>query len=149
MIVKWLTPGERRETARLVLAMALGSAAGVLIISALDWDRHASLLRLNHHRNRTELIQLHDQIAVGMSAAEATQVLERFRSSHLHLDHASPGASRWHVSTPLELGATNWTLDVQFSDGSVSATRVRTVDGEHYHPTGAPADRGDWRSTGR
>jgi hypothetical protein len=144
-----LTPDERRYTARLALAGALGCAAGVLIVGVFDWDRQASLLRLNHHRNRAELIRLHDQIDVGMSAAQASQVLERFRSSHLRLDHARPEASPWYISTPLEIGATNWTLDVQFSDGRISATRVRTEDGEHRRPTGAPPDRGVWRSADR
>ena len=103
-------------------AVALVCAAGGLLAWVwLDWDRNASLLRLNHHRNRTELIQLHHQVAVGMSAADAAQVLDRFRSSHLELYHAKPGESEWHISTPSELGATNWTLGVQFSDGRISA----------------------------
>jgi hypothetical protein len=130
--------------------VALVCAGGGLIAWVwLDWDRNASLLRLNHHRNRTELIQLHDQVAVGVSAADAAQVLDRFRSSHLELHHAKPGAPQWHISTPSEFGATNWTMDVQFSDGRISATRVRTDDGEHRRPSEAPADRGMWRSTDR
>jgi hypothetical protein len=72
------------------MRMPSGNFVGYLVVAimfsgfmALTWESNKIFLGLNHHRNRTELIQLHDQVAVSMSAADAAQVLERFRSSHL------------------------------------------------------------------
>jgi hypothetical protein len=121
--------------------------AGVLTGIVLTWDHHKSRFRFNSERNRAELIQLHDQFALGMSAEDATKVVERYRSSHLRmfLDRGS----EWYIITPSEIGASNWDLRVQFVDGRISATRVRTADGDSYRPPGAPPDRGIWLSSER
>jgi hypothetical protein len=47
----------------------------------------------------------------------------------------------WSAAAPLEFGAGNWVVLIEFQGEHVSALRVRTADGVHHHPTGAPADK--------
>ena len=49
----------------------------------------------------------------------------------------------WLGSAPLEFGAGNWVLAIEFLGDQVSTVRVRKGDGlqEIHHPVEAPADK--------
>jgi hypothetical protein len=97
----------------------------------------------NRERNHQELLALNAALGLGVSQHEVRVVLARPEFSHLELLGADGGSEEWWVYTPLEFGAQNWILGLQFTDGRLSATRVRMADGD-FHPIGAPLDRGSW-----
>ena len=49
----------------------------------------------------------------------------------------------WLGSAPLEFGAGNWVLAIEFQGDQISAVRVRKGDGlqDVHHPTEAPPDK--------
>jgi len=61
----------------------------------------------------------------------------RFRGLTLRED--SP--VEWGVEAPIETGAKNWVLYIEFKDSKVAALRVRTADSKNEHPKSAPPDQ--------
>jgi hypothetical protein len=57
---------------------------------------------------------------------------------HLTLNKFSD--DRWRVATSFGFTAHHWLLDLDFTDGQLSAMRIRTNDGPHDHPDEAPSD---------
>jgi hypothetical protein len=80
---------------------------------------------------------------LGASKQEVDTLLQRPDARHLEMPGRDVSSDEWWIETPLEIGAKNWTVGLQFTNGRLSATRVRMADGD-YHPDGAPPDRGIW-----
>ena len=87
--------------------------------------------------NRTALLQLYEAVAVGSSHAEVLAAYWQHRTEELKLSAERPSA--WSVRMPLEFGASDWLLLVEFRDDRVSAVRVRMSDGPP--PKDGPKDK--------
>lgn len=61
----------------------------------------------------------------------------RFQGLTLH----ESSSTEWGVETPIEFGAKNWVLYIEFKDSRVAALRVRTADSKNEHPKSAPPDK--------
>lgn len=92
--------------------------------------------------NRAALLRIRDAIPIGASHADVLTVYWQYRTDRLRI--WAEGPKGWSISTPLEFGARNWYLRIDFEDGRVAALRVRTEDGPS--PKNGPPDKERSRS---
>jgi len=134
-IAFWRTARERKRSylvAGLVLVL-LAYYAWWLLLSGDTFHTHSA-----NAANRAALVRLHTALRIG---AVRSSVLDEYWSQRtpdlrLHVD----AADQWVVSMPLEFGANDWTLIIEFRNNVVSAVRVRTSDGPG--PAEGPPDKG-------
>jgi hypothetical protein len=120
-----------------ILTLAL--MAGVIV--AIVWSVVGEPL-FHRGRNRGQVVALYEKLQSGMPKQQAQHVIDSGEYPNLRSARVDEvNKDRWYVSTPLEFGATNWTLWVEFSAGRVSALRIRTADGDWEHPPEAPPDK--------
>ncbi len=86
--------------------------------------------------NRTSLLKVRESIRLGDGYEDVLRAYWQHASSELRLVPVSP--KTWSVSMPHEILAMDWVMYIDFSNGKVSAIKVRTSDGPP--PPGAPAD---------
>ena len=87
--------------------------------------------------NRAVLLQVYEAVSVGASHSEVLSAYWQRRTDDLRLFADRP--TDWIVTIPLEFGASDWKLLIEFQDGRVSAVRVRTSDGPP--PKDGPKDK--------
>ena len=98
-----------------------------------DWLRtHAS-----NAANRAALTQLHTEIHLGSGYEDVLRTYWRRRTAELRL--AADHPTDWRVAMPVEFGAADWNLVIEFRDGLVTNVAVRTSDGPA--PMDAPAEK--------
>jgi hypothetical protein len=93
---------------------------------------------------REALVRIHSAINVGDSYDAVLQTYWSHRTRYLQLFAESP--EYWRVAMPLEFGASDWTLILEFRNARASAVQVRTSDSPHrggYRPEEAPKDKDD------
>ena len=101
------------------------------------WFTEVFHTKKNNEPNRIARLAIRDAIALDASYSEVLGTYWKHRTDSLRLFAERP--TRWSIETPLELGARNWGLSVEFEDGKVTAVRVRTSDGPK--PKGGPEDK--------
>jgi hypothetical protein len=81
-----------------------------------------------------------ENVQPGMSRKRVRQEMDsgKYTDLNFHRD-----GQLWLGSAPLEFGAGNWVLAIEFLGDQVSTVRVRKGDGlqEIHHPVEAPADK--------
>jgi hypothetical protein len=87
--------------------------------------------------NREALRKIHQMIDLEMSYEDVLHVYWKESLRDLRLYAESPES--WYISTPLEFSATNWDLNIDFTDEQVSALRIRILDGAV--PQDGPQDK--------
>ncbi len=116
--------------------VALWSLSGAFIVAIL-WQPVVDPF-LNRAKYRSQVIDLYRAVEPGLPAADLDAIpRDKYPNLSLHLDDSGLVAS-----APLEFGAKNWVLHVAVADGVVATVRIRTEDGLHDHPAGAPPDKG-------
>ena len=88
---------------------------------------------------RSEVVEVFNAIRGGASQQEVERTMSSMEHGQLRLLKVEP--SEWLVQTPLQFGAGNWQLWIEFEGQEVRALRVRTADSKQVSPEGAPADR--------
>jgi hypothetical protein len=87
--------------------------------------------------HRTRLLQIQKTIEIGASHADVLAAYWQHRTAFLAL---SPGSrTNWVISMPREWLAGDWRLFIEFHDGKVAATQIRTADGSP--PKDGPPDK--------
>ena len=94
---------------------------------------------LNRGKYRAEIRSLHERLQPGMLRGHVQAAVKSGIYPNLRFN--SGGAQTLSVSTPLEFGAQNWVLLIEFKGEHVSAVRVRTEDSVDHHPPEAPPDK--------
>lgn len=95
--------------------------------------------------SRTELTALFDRLDRSYSKDDVKSIVAAGKYKRLTLIEDGLGTPHvWLVTTPLELGATNWQLWLEFSGSKLRASRIRTADSKEDHPPDAPPDR-EWK----
>lgn len=96
-------------------------------------------LRSRTYRAREEIVVLSGQLTIGIGRQEVQRVFTsgRYRSLHLH----DIGSDLMLVYTPIEWGAKNWILRLEFKRDKLAATKVRLHDNAGVKPSEAPEDR--------
>lgn len=93
------------------------------------------------YRNNTSrrwnqnIVALYHQIRLDESREEASRVIEASWPAAYVTNEQTV------VRTPLELGAQNWVLLLDFREDKVAAVAFRTDDSFQRLPTGAPSDK--------
>jgi hypothetical protein len=88
---------------------------------------------------------LHGNLQLGMRADAVRPMWSSLAARGFAL-HGYCGASQvCTAEAPLEFGARNWVLYLQFEQERLSGARVRTEDSVFEHPAQAPPDLGQWR----
>lgn len=87
--------------------------------------------------NRSALVQLHQAIQLDSSASEVRELFERYSTPQLKL--YDERVTDWQIRMPMELGAADWKLLLDFRDGKVVRVRLLTADGPP--PKDGPPDK--------
>ena len=116
--------------------------AAVVLVIGIVWVRGFWFTEVFHTErrnepNRTAMLQIRDAIAIGASHTEVLAAYWQHRTEALRL--FADRATGWVVTMPLEFGASDWKLLIEFQDGRVSAVQVRTSDGPP--PKDGPKDK--------
>jgi hypothetical protein len=93
--------------------------------------------RASNAPNRTALVQLHRAIQLDASASEVRDLFQRYATPQLTLHDERP--SDWQIRMPMEFGASDWKLLLDFQDGRVIRVRLLTADGPP--PEDGPPDK--------
>ena len=114
------------------------------VLAAILWNPIVDPL-LNRERYRGEVRTLYENVQPGMSKEQVRHEMDS--GKYPDLDFHRDG-QLWLGSAPLEFGAGNWVLAIEFRGEQVSAIRIRKGDGlqDFHHPVEAPPDK--VRSTG-
>ena len=86
---------------------------------------------------KKEVTKLYDAVNLGDDRSRLHELANEFKM--LTLRHVSE--SNWFFETPLQFGAGNWILVVNWTNDHVSAVRVRTADSLNSLPNSAPPDK--------
>lgn len=86
--------------------------------------------------NRTTLLGIYSNLTVGMLESEASMMVSAQLTNELKLISLDEGI---FLRMPLEWGASDWNLTVEFSNRAVTSVRIRTSDGPA--PLNAPMDK--------
>ena len=116
--------------------------AAILLVIGIVWVRGFWFMEVFHTRksnepNRTALLLIRDAIGIGASHTEALTAYWQHRTGDLRLFADRP--TDWIITMPLEFGASDWKLLIEFQDGRVAAVRVRMTDGPP--PKDGPQDK--------
>ena len=111
----------------------------LVVLGAIGWDRIVDPL-LHRETYRGEVRTLYENLHLGMTKEQVRRETESGR--YPHLDFHREG-QLWLGSAPLEFGAGNWVLAIEFQDDQVFSVRVRKGDGlqDIHHPIDAPPDK--------
>jgi hypothetical protein len=114
------------------------AALTVGVLAVILWDSPFSSF-LHRDRNRREVLALYEDLQLGMTKQQVGDVMDSGKYPHLQFYRGDTG--KWSGSAPLEFGAGNWVVLIEFLREHVSALRVRTADSDHDHPAEAPPDK--------
>ncbi|HOC57183.1 MAG TPA: hypothetical protein PKI20_16310 [Verrucomicrobiota bacterium] len=117
-------------------------AAIIIVVVGIAWVKGFWFTEVfrTHQSNephRTALLQIRDAVAVGASRVDVLAAYWQHRTDALRLFADRP--SDWVITMPLEFGASDGKLLIEFQDGGVTAVRVRTSDGPP--PRDGPEDK--------
>ena len=101
------------------------------------WFTEVFRTHKSNELHRTALLKIRDVVSVGASHADVLAAYWLHRTDELRLHAENPNA--WDIRMPLELGASDWRLFIEFQDGRVTGVRVRTSDGPP--PKDGPKDK--------
>ena len=126
-------------------------AVCVVGVGVADLSRNheflVNLLGFNRDRNRQYMLETYARLRIGMTADEAGATVSRLREAGFPAYGGCGGSDTCVVSAPLEFGARNWMLYLQFNSDRLSSARIRTEDSAYEHPEEAPPDLGRWPET--
>jgi hypothetical protein len=123
-----------------VTRLEIGTSVLVVgVITAILWKPIVDPF-LHRETYRGEVRTLYDNLQPGMTREQVRREMDS--GKYPHLDRHREG-QLWLGSAPLEFGAGNWVLAVEFQADHVSAVRVRKGDGlqDVHHPGEAPPDK--------
>jgi len=115
------------------------AALFVGVIAAILWDPIVDPF-LHRERYRGEVRTLYENLQPGMTKEQVRREMDSGKYPHLDFDR---DRELWLGSAPLEFGAGNWVLAIEFRGDQVAAVRVPKGDGlqEFHHPVEAPQDK--------
>ena len=106
----------------IVLMVILGFILWFFLFSGRVFHSHTS-----NAPNRTALLQLHQAVQLGSSASEVRDLFHRYATPQLRLHDER--STDWVIRMPMEFGASDWSLLLDFQDGRVVQVRLLTTDG--------------------
>lgn len=119
-----------------IIAAIIALVLGVVWVIVF-WFNGVFQTHKNNEPHRAALLQIHDELDLGASHSEVLAAYWLHRTDSMRLLADQP--SRWVIRMPLEFGARDWNLLLEFHDDRVTAVRVRTSDGPP--PKDGPGDK--------
>jgi hypothetical protein len=116
--------------------LEIGLAVAIVVVAASIFSP-VTFLRREQYRD--EVRALYESLRPGMTHEQVRYAMDSGRYPNLAFYPGDP--QMWSGAAPLEFGARNWVLLIEFQGEHVSALRVRTADGIRDHPVGAPPDK--------
>lgn len=115
-----------------ILLAVLGFFLWLFFFSDRVFHSHTS-----NTENRSALVQLYQTIQLDSSASEVRALFQRYATPQLRLK--DEGVAKWQIRMPMEFGASDWKLLLDFRDGRVVRVRLLTSDGPP--PKDGPPDK--------
>ncbi len=105
----------------------------LLVVAGIWWLAFVTTFRTHHgnESNRVALLRIREAIPIGAARSDCLSIYEALRTAELSL--ISNSAEHWLIRMPLEVGATDWNLIVEFEDDCVVAVKVRTSNSPPPH----------------
>jgi hypothetical protein len=125
----------KRSNFLVILAVVV---AGIVWVRVF-WFGEVFHTHKRNEPNRAALLRIRDAIPMGASHAQVLAAYWQHRTDALKISVHT--ATNWDIEMPMELGANDWDLRIDFQDGKVRALRVRTSDGPP--PKDGPQDKSD------
>ena len=111
-----------------------GILLSLLLLWCLSgWDGLTT--RRERAESRASIRAIFEDLELGQAKDAVEALVARYPNLHVRSDEESLEAD-----TPIEFGAKNWILTLQFQEGVLVEGRIRTRDSAFYHPPDAPAD---------
>lgn len=98
-----------------------------------------SSARQRHESYHAALVKIMTQLNIGDSRLNVELLVGALQDTHIRL--VKEARDEWIIKTPLEYGASNWILVVNFVGDKISLLRVRTEDSIANRPYDAPPDK--------
>ena len=116
-------------------------ALSAVFLVAFGWwflfSGHVFHAHRSNAPQRNAILRLHEEINLGAFPVEVENAFRLYGTPKLAM--LTNETSAWRVRMPMEFGAGDWWLIIEFCHGQVSAMRVRTSDGPP--PKDGPADK--------
>jgi hypothetical protein len=125
----------KRKRSHLLVALVV-LVAGIVWVHVF-WFGEVFHTHKRNEPNRAALLRIRDAIPLGASHSEVLNAYWQHRTDALRISVGN--ATNWGIEMPLELGANDWGLDIDFQHGKVAALRIRTSDGPA--PKDGPKDK--------
>jgi hypothetical protein len=90
-----------------------------------------------NYEARSEILDLWKNLKLNADYNETLSDIQQYNFEHLSINTSENVV---FIETPLEFGAQNWVLMIEFKDRKIVALRFRTVDNLSIRPKGAPSD---------
>jgi|ERR1041385_4971665 hypothetical protein len=115
-----------------ILLVLFGFIVWVFLFSGRVFHSHRS-----NAPNRDALVHIHQAVQIGSSASEVRDCFRRYSTPQLRLHDER--STDWAIGMPMEFGASDWKLLINFRDERVVRVRLLTADGPP--PKDGPPDK--------
>ena len=99
------------------------------------WDGLTT--RKERAESRASVLAIYEKLELGQSRDVVDALVARHPNLAVH-----SGDESIEADTPIEFGAKNWILMLEFQQGVLVEVKIRTPDSVAYHPPDAPPDLG-------
>lgn len=94
----------------------------------------------NNKTYHSYIINIMSELNIGDEREKIEKIMCSFENSQIRL--VKEADKKWVIETPLEFGASNWILIIDFYDNKITSLRIRTEDSVLNKPHDAPPDKG-------
>ncbi|MEO5820726.1 MAG: hypothetical protein ABIT71_09490 [Vicinamibacteraceae bacterium] len=123
---------------KIVAAPALFALAALAIVTLMLWPLLSETFH-GRHQSEREVGAFVASVKLGQAAADVERVLREGRYQKLSV--RSKKDHEWWLTTPSQLGASDWIVKLEFEDRRVVSVRVGSSDQANVTPSRAPAPK--------
>ena len=125
-------PVINRAVRVLLVVVTCGAIAWFAYKLLFDWSGDSQ-------QSRESVVRIYRLLNPGLSREAVRERLSGHFGENLKLREIS--ATNWVIQTPMEVGAANWDVWLEFNTTSLTAVRIRLADSKKFWPSGAPDDK--------
>ena len=123
----------------------IGTVILVIVIPVLIYF-NVFHTKIQNGPNRQALSVMMQNLSIDDSKEDFDKIYEKYKTDKLNL-YKSEG-NQWYVRMPIEFGATDWILLVDFKNDKITGIKIRISDDIIFHPKDAPEDKVKHLTTG-
>ncbi|MFC1703331.1 hypothetical protein ACFL1E_00915 [Candidatus Omnitrophota bacterium] len=103
------------------------------------------LNKILNQDDKKALITIMENLQIGDEKERVENIFSRHRTDALELkkseDYEGWEENQWLIQMPVEFGATDWILWIEFVDEKVASLKIRLHDSKDLKPKGTPPDK--------